>query len=169
MGSDYSASVSSFPSSSCFRLTVASSVLRSCFHSCGLPRSLPPGFPCVPSRFRYSATLYVSFHPTLIRSHSCSSGACRPLSLPAFSVSGFAFFRPLTLSFRLLSFLFLPFRSSRLCLTVASPVPVFCFRFLRFPVRSCLVSHAFFPGFRTRLSDGFLSSFPASLPQLFHR
>ena len=25
------------------------------------------------------------------------------------------------------------------------------------------------PGDRTRLSDGFLSSFPASLPQLFHR
>ena len=56
LGSDYSASVSSFPASSCLRLTVASSVLRSRFRSFGLPRSLPPGFPCVPSRFRYSAS-----------------------------------------------------------------------------------------------------------------
>ena len=56
LGSDCSASVSSFPASSCFRLTVASSVLRSRFRSFGLPRSLPPGFPCVPSRFRYSAS-----------------------------------------------------------------------------------------------------------------
>ena len=86
LGSDYSASVSSFPFSSCLRLTVASSVLRSLFRSFGFPRSLLPGFPCIPSRFRYSASLYVSFRPSLIRSHSCSSGACSPLSLPAFSV-----------------------------------------------------------------------------------
>ena len=86
LDSDYSASVSSFPASSCLRLTVASSVLRSPFRSCGLPRSFLPGFPCILSRFRYSASLYVSFHPSLIRSHSCSSGAYLPLSLPVFSV-----------------------------------------------------------------------------------
>ena len=51
LGSDYSASVSSFPASSCLCLTVASSVLRPRFRSFGLPRSFPPGFPCVPSRF----------------------------------------------------------------------------------------------------------------------
>ena len=87
LGSDYSASVSSFPVSSCLRLTVASSVLRARFRSFGLPRPLPPGFPCVPSRFRYSAILYVSFRPSLIRSHSCSSGAYFPLALSVFSVS----------------------------------------------------------------------------------
>ena len=121
LGSDYSASVSSFASSSCLRLTVASSVLRFCYRSYGLPRSLPPGFPCVPSRFRYSASLYVSFRPSSLRSHSCSTSACLR------------------------------------------------FRFLAFPVLPSLVSHAFFPGSRTRLSVGFLSSCPASLPQPFHR
>ena len=38
-----------------------------------------------------------------------------------------------------------------------------------FPVLSCLISHAFLPGSCTWLSVGFLSFFPASLPQLFHR
>ena len=93
--------------------------------------------------------------------------------LPAFAFRIFrfpsAFFRPLLFCFRLLSLLFLPFRSSRFCLTVADPVPHLRSRFLAFPVPSRLVSHPFSPGFRTRLSVGFLSSFPASLPQLFHR
>ena len=40
---------------------------------------------------------------------------------------------------------------------------------LAFPVLSNPVSRVVFPGFRTRLSVCFLSSFPASLPQLFHR
>ena len=121
LGSDYSASVSSFPFSSCSRLTVAFPVLRSCFRSFGFPRSFLPGFPCILSRFRYSASLYVSFHPSLIRSHSCSSGACLLLrflaspSLPAFSV-------PLPLSFRLLSLTVLSFPASCLRLTVASSV-----------------------------------------------
>ena len=92
LDSDYSASVSSFPFSSCFRLTVASSVLRSRFRSCGFPRSFLPGFPCILSRFRYSALLSVSFRPSSLRSHSCSTSACLPLSLLAFSV-------PLPLSF----------------------------------------------------------------------
>ena len=87
LGSDYSASVSSFPFSSCLRLTVASSVLRSCFRSFGFPRSSLPGFPCILSRFWYSALLSVSFRPSLIRSHSCSSGAYFQLSLSVFSAS----------------------------------------------------------------------------------
>ena len=87
LDSDYSASVSSFPFSSRFCLTVASSVLRSHFRSFGFPRSLLPGFPCIPSRFWYSAFLFVSFRPSLIRSHSRSSGACLLLSLLALSGS----------------------------------------------------------------------------------
>ena len=59
-GSDYSASVLPFPASR-FRLTVASSVLRSHFRSCGLPRSLQPDFSCLPSRFRYSASCSFPF------------------------------------------------------------------------------------------------------------
>ena len=172
LGSDYSASVSSFPFSSRFCLTAASSVLRSHFRSFGFPRSLLPGFPCIPSRFRYSAFLFVSFHPSSLRSHSCSTSACLLFRFRFSSgifCSASAFFRPLLLSFRLLSLLFLPFRSSRFCLSVASPVLPLRFRFLAFPVPSRLVSHPFSPGFRTRLSVGFLSSFPASLPQLFHR
>ena len=169
LGSDYSASVSSFPTSSCLRLTVASSVLRSRFRSCGLPRSLLPGFPCIPSRFRYSASPYVSFRPSLIRSHDRSSGACLLLSLLAFSV-------PHLLSFVRFCF---PSGYSAFCFFLSvlpvsasqwlSPVLPLRFRFLAFPVPSRLVSHPFSPGFRTRLSVGFLSSFPASLPQLFHR
>ena len=98
LGSDYSASVSSFPSSSRLRLTVASSVLRFCFRFLGFPRSSLPGFPCILSRFRYSASLSVSFRPSSLRSHSCSTSAClllRFLSSPSFP----AFSVPLPLSF----------------------------------------------------------------------
>ena len=93
--------------------------------------------------------------------------------LPACAFRIFRFpsasFRPLLFHFRLLSSLFLPFRPSRFCLTVAFTMPRFRSRFLAFPILSCLISHTFFPGSRTRLPVGFLSSFPASLPQLFHR
>ena len=160
LDSDYSASVSSFPFSSRFRLTVASSVLRSRFRSCSLPRSLLPGFPCFRSRFRYSASPYVSFRPSLIRSHDRSSGAHFQLSLSVFSAS-----RPL------------PFVRSR----SASGYSAFCF-FLSalpdsasqwlpqcsalafapsvFPVLSCLVSRAFTPGSGTQLRR----TFPFALP-----
>ena len=50
-GSDYSASVSSFPLSSRFPLTVVSSVLLFCFRFLGFPRSFRPSFPCLLSRF----------------------------------------------------------------------------------------------------------------------
>ena len=61
--------------SSRFRLTVASSVRPLCFRFLGFPPSLRPGFPCLPSGFLYSAFLFVSFRPSLLRSHSCSTGA----------------------------------------------------------------------------------------------
>ena len=77
--------------SSCLRLTVASSVprFRSRFH--GFPRSLQPGFPCLPSRFLVLSFLFVSFHPSRFRSHSRSTGASllfrflASASLPGFS------------------------------------------------------------------------------------
>ena len=49
------------------------------------------------------------------------------------------------------------------------PGAPFRFRFPAFPVLSGLISHAFLPGSRTRLSVCFLSPFPDSLPQLFLR
>ena len=101
----------SFPLSDlrCFRFLSSASVLDSDYsasalpflffpvlpHSCfpgapsplSLPRfppSLRPGFPCLPSGFLYSASLLVSFCPSLIHSHSCSSGAYLVLSLSVF-------------------------------------------------------------------------------------
>ena len=85
-GSGYSASVSSFPS----LLGSASQLLSRCPSLLSLPRfplSLWPGFPCLPSRFLYSAFLFVSFRSSLIRSHSRSSGAYLLLSLSVFSAS----------------------------------------------------------------------------------
>ena len=97
-GSGYSASVSSFPLSSRPRLTVASPVLRFRFRFFGLPRSSQPGFPCFLSRFFVLGFLFVSFHPSRLRSHSCSTGASLLLSLSGFSLTS-AFFRPLPLGF----------------------------------------------------------------------
>ena len=138
LGSDYSASVSSFPSLPCS----ASQWPLRCFLPLSLPDlplSVPPGFPCFPSRFQYSAFLYVSFHPSLIRSHSCSSGACfRIFRFPS------AFFRPLPFHFRLLSLTVLPFcfppvfASQRLhgALRFLSSPLLFPFSPARFPVHS---------------------------------
>ena len=151
LGSDYSASVSSFPLSSCLRLTVASSVLRFRFRFPGLPRSLPPGFPCVPSRFWYSASLSVSFRPSLIRSHSCSSGAYFRLSPSVFSASRplpfVRFFSASGYWACLYSFPSLPGSA----LQLAFPVLRFRSRFPSFPFLSGLISHAFLPVPSTRL------------------
>ena len=137
LASHYSASASSFPFSSRFCLTVASSVLVFRFRFLRFPRSVLPGFPCILSRFRYSAFLYVSFHPSLIRSHSCSSGAYFQLSLSVFSAS-------LPLSF--------------VCFRFASGYSAFCFFLSVLPVsasqwlpRCCLSAFAsllspFLPG-----------------------
>ena len=164
LDSDYSASVSSFPSLH----RSASQWLSGCFLPLSLPDlplSSPPGFPCFTSSFQYSAFLYVSFHPSLIRSHSCSSGACfRIFSFPS------DFFRPLPFHFRLLSSTVLPFRhlpvfaSQRLSRCASVP-----FVTSAFPLLSCPVSRPFLPVLLTWLSVGFLSSYPVSLPQLFHR
>lgn len=123
----------------------------SAFASPGLPRSFPPGFPCVRPRFWYSAPLYVSFRPSLIRSHSCSSGAYFRLSPSVFSAS-----LPLDdLRFCSASgylaclYSFPPLPGS--ALQLAFPVLRFRSRFPSFPFLSGLISHAFLPVLSTRL------------------
>ena len=98
-GSGYSASASSFPLSSRFPPhSGSSSVLPLRFRFLGLPRSFRPGFPCLLSRFFVLGSLFVSFHPSRFRSHSCSTGASLSLSPSGFPLSS-AFFRPLPFRF----------------------------------------------------------------------
>ena len=120
-------------------------MLRSRFRSCGLPRSLLPGFPCIPSRFRYSASPYVSFRPSLIRSHDRSSGASLTLSPSGFSASlplPFVRFRSASgYSARCFFLSALPGSASQWlprCAASALASTVF-------PVRPGLVSHALLP------------------------
>ena len=158
--SGYSALCSSFPSlpGSALQLLSRRPPLLS------LPRfplSLRPGFPCLPSRFLYSALLLVYFRPTLIHSRSCSSGAYLVLSLSVFP-------RPIcSLSFPslpgpatqplLLPFLFLPVFP----LTVGLPrCCLSAFASLVFPVLSDLVSRVFFPS----SSYSAFCLFPFALP-----
>ena len=113
--------------------------------------------------------LFVSFRPSLIRFPQLFL-RCFPY---AFAIGIFRFpsasFRPLPFCLRLLSLLLLPFRTSRLRLTVASPVRRFRSRFHGSPRSSRPGFPYLAPGSRTRLPVCFLSSYPASLPQLFHR
>ena len=111
----------------------------------------------------------VSFRSTLLRSRSRSAGAHLSLSLKM-SLHGFRSLSiPLALGLSLLSFCFF-----------ISSFPLFPphswlfqlhgFAFARrSPLSSSLVSRAFRPILSTLLSVCFLSSFPASLPQPFHR
>ena len=133
-------------------------MLSRCPSPLSLPRfplSLRPDFSCLPSRFLYSASLFVSFRPSLIRSHSCSSGASLVLSLSGFSASLPVPFVPFfSASGYLASVSSFPL-SSRFRLTVASPVLRLRLRFLSFP-------RSFQPGFPC-----FLSRFPYSAFCLF--
>ena len=167
MGSDYSASVSSVPSSSRSCLTVLLRCSASFSVRCLFTSSRLISHPFI--RLSVLGLLFVSFRPSLLRSHSRSTSAYfrfRFHIFPFFS----AFFRPLLFRFRLLSLPFLPF-----LLFLASPhggsssawlflsvLPIF-FR------SSWLISRSVFPVLSTRFSVGFLSFYPASLPQLFHR
>ena len=89
-GSCYSASVSSFPLSSRFRLTVACSVLPLRLSASLLFPFRSARFPVLRFRFFVLGFLFVSFHPTRFRSHSRSTGASlpsassRPLPVRAF-------------------------------------------------------------------------------------
>ena len=64
------------------------------FRFFGFPRSFRPSFPCLLSRFFVLGSLFVSFHPSRFRSHSCSTGASLLLSPSGFPLSS-AFFLPL--------------------------------------------------------------------------
>ena len=123
-GSDYSASVSSFPLSSRFRLTAASSVLPLRFRFLGFPRSFRPDFSCLFSRFFVLGFLFVSFHPSRFRSHSCSTDASLLLSPSGFSASFPVPFVPFFSASSYSAFCFFLSFSSRFRLTAAFPVPV---------------------------------------------
>ena len=137
------------------------------FRFFSFPPYFLPGFPCILSGFSYLALLYVSFRPSLFRSHSCSTGAYLCFR------SGIFRFRSCILSSADLSLpaTWLTVSSVPLirvfCLTAASSLLAFCFRFRLFLFRIRLVSHASLPILCTWLSVCFLSSFPASLPRLF--
>jgi len=133
------------------------------------PLSLRPDFSCLPSRFLYSALLLVSFRPSLIRSHSCSSGAYLMLSLSVFPLP-IRFLSSASLPVPATQPLFLPFPS--LPVSASQWLPQCSVSTLAssvLPVLSSLISHALLPGSGTQLPVCFLSSFPVSLPQLLHR
>ena len=91
-----------------FASQLAIPVLLFRFRFPGFSPSSRPGFPCLLFRFYVLGFLYVSFRPSLFRSHSCSTGAHHfpsfdfPLVFPLAST----FFRPLRFRFRLLSLCF---------------------------------------------------------------
>ena len=110
--------------------------------------------------------LFVSFRPSQFRSHSCSTGASLLFRF-RFS-SGLSPSLPVS---------FVPFCSGSDYSAFCSSFPLFPvsplsgfpgarfrFRFFAFPFLPGLISHAFLPGSRTRLSVCFLSPFPDSLP-----
>ena len=113
--------------------------------------------------------LFVSFRPSLLRSHSCSTGACLLLSLSAFPL----LFRFLSIaSFPVLTTQpsVLPFPSS--CPRLSGACPVLQFRLSASPLST--FSSAWFPMLLFRfpvLGFLFVSFRPSrfSLPQPFHR
>ena len=165
LGSDYSASVSSVPSSSRSCLTL--------LFRCSVPLSVSRLFPSVrlishPS-FRLSVLgpLFVSFRPLQFRSHSCSTGVRSAFAF-LFSVSrSLSFVRSLSFpGYSALCFfrsLFFPASPH-----IAFPVLSFPLGSLSFPFCPSDLSSVF-PVIGTWPSVCFLSSFPASLPQPFHR
>jgi len=133
-----------------------------------LSPSLPPSFPCFFSGSSVLGFLLVSLHPSQFRSHSRSTGACLPLSPSAFSpLLPFSFdsfrFRFRLLSLLSLPFPFLPVSPDSGFPVLSSPLGSLSFPFIQ-PDFSC-----FHPVIGTWPSVCFLSLFPASLPQPFHR
>ena len=173
LASGYSASCSSFLLSTRFssqRLPGAPSVLS-------FLRSFPfrPGLVSHPFRpvLHTQLSCIVSFRPSQFRSRSRSTGAHLTLCFSASSQMFAHAFRPLSFSSGLepnysasvSSFpLIHRFRLTAGFFSFTVPLSLSCF-----PLIPSLVSHAFFPVLSTQLSVCFLSSFPASLPQPFHR
>ena len=91
-------------------------------------------------------SLFVSFHPSRLRSHSCSTGASLLLSLSGHPLSihflSSASLPVPTTQPLLLPFLFLPVSASQWLPRCS----LSAFASLVFPVLSDLVSHVFFPG-----------------------
>ena len=116
--------------------------------------SLGSPFSC----FHLSAsTLFWAFHPGFPRLHLSSMHPPVP-------------FVPFTMHFRILSFLFFLSALHRFRLPVAFPTP--CSRLSApadLPLSPCLVSHTVLPVPLIQLAVRFLSIFPVSLPQPFHR
>ena len=71
---------SSFSEFPCFALQPAFQVLLTLFSLRQLSPFVTPGFPCVSPGSSVLGFLFVSFRPSLLRSHSCSAGA--RLSVP---------------------------------------------------------------------------------------
>ena len=164
--SGYSAFCFFLSFSSRFRLTVASSVLVFRFRFFRFPSSLPPSFPCFFSDFLYLAFCWFPFVLP------CFAPAAVPQVIPFFFGTLACLSLPFVrfrFSLSLLGLCFFLSFSSWFYLSVVFPNAPLSSRFLAFLFLSCLISHAFLPDSCTRLSVRFLSSFPASLPQLFHR
>ena len=154
---------------------MTSALLLRFFRCSGLSSSLPAGFPSVPSDSAYLSLLFVSFRPSLLRSHSRSTGAC-PLS---------GSFRPLIpglCPFRLLPFVRfrLPFSATQLSRSSFPLLPSLALRrFVRCSFASFVAPVFLFPPgwfpillVRFRLLGPLprsLSSFPVHLPQLTSR
>ena len=116
-------------------------------------------------RFLVLGFLFVSFRPSLLRSHSCSSGADLVLSLSVFSASDPLTFARFSSASGYSAFLFfrslLPGFASQL-LSRYRPLR---FRFPSFPLTLRPVARASCPLLVLGLSAGFLSSLPVPLPQ----
>ena len=164
-----------FSFSSRFRLTVASSLLLRFFRCSSLSSSFQADFSSLPVDFAYSASLYVSFRSSLLRSHSRFTGACllsgsfRPLISdirPSCLMLSFVRFRLSGSSYSAFSL----FRSAS-SQTHLAPAFVWCpplLSSLRFP----RLPSAGFPSALHHFCllgplPRFLSSFPTSLPQPF--
>ena len=131
------------------------------------PRSFPAGFPSVLSRFSYLAFCWFPFVLP------CFAPAAVPQVIPfqiapPGPVPDFRFLIKASVlashySASVSSVQFFPFSPHS-----GFPGAQFRSRFPGFPFLSDPISRAFLPGSRTRLPVCFLSSFPVSLPQLFH-
>ena len=167
-GSGYLASVSSFPLSSCLRLTVASSV-----HPSTLASLVFPVLPDLVSRVFFPGSSYSAFCSFPFVPPGFAPTAVPPVLPFCFRFRAIPFqsasFRPLLFRFLLLSLCF--FLSSFFSVPPHSCFPDACLRsrFLSFLFLSSLISHAFSPDSCTRLSVRFISSLLASLPQPFHQ
>ena len=135
--------------------------------SLAFPRSSQPGFPCLLSRFFVLGFLFVSFHPSRLRSHSCSTGAsllfrfrfssglsaCFPVSFVPFSPL-------LTTQPSALSFPFFPFSPGSGSFGASFLFRPACFHaFLPIPVLGLL---RFLSPFAVSLHSSYLNARPSS-------